>query len=131
MAYGDAINEKSVTAAFQYATSLGVQLFFSFDYAGNGPWPKSDVESLINSYAGSGAYFDYKDKPFVSTFEGPEQAEDWIDIKAATGCFFIPDWSSPGARPAMAKAGGVADGLLNWAAAWPWGNQDMAIRGCP
>ncbi|GKT74274.1 alpha-glucanase [Colletotrichum tofieldiae] len=124
MAYGDATNEKSVAAAFQHASSLGFQLFFSFDYAGNGPWPKSDVESLINSYAGSGAYFHYQGKPFVSTFEGPDQAEDWIDIKAATGCFFIPDWSSLGAKPAMAKAGGVADGLFNWAA-WPWGDQDM------
>ncbi|WDK22986.1 glycosyl hydrolase family 71 [Colletotrichum graminicola] len=124
MAYGDATNERSVTAAFEHASRLGFRLFFSFDYAGNGPWPKNDVESFINRYAGSGAYFHYQGKPFVSTFEGPDQAEDWIDIKAATGCFFIPDWSSLGAKPAMAKAGGVADGLFSWAA-WPWGDQNM------
>ncbi|KAK2038862.1 hypothetical protein LZ31DRAFT_588081 [Colletotrichum somersetense] len=106
MAYGDATNEKSVAAAFEHASGLGFHLFFSFDYAGNGPWPKNDVESFIRRYAGSGAYFHYQGKPFVSTFEGPDQAEDWIDIKAATGCFFIPDWSSLGAKPAMAKAGG-------------------------
>ncbi|OHE92970.1 glycosyl hydrolase family 71 [Colletotrichum orchidophilum] len=109
MAYGDPTNENSVAAAFQHASSLGFQLFFSFDYAGNGPWPKSEVESLINSYSGSGAYFHYQSRPFVSTFEGPDQAEDWIDIEAATGCFCIPDWSSLGAKPAMTKAGGVAD----------------------
>ncbi|KAJ0353197.1 hypothetical protein COL154_012253 [Colletotrichum chrysophilum] len=63
-------------------------------------------------------------KPFVSTFEGPDNAEDWVEIKAATGCFFIPDWSSLGAKPAMAKANGVADGLFSWAA-WPWGDQSM------
>ncbi|KAK1847219.1 alpha-glucanase [Colletotrichum chrysophilum] len=96
MAYGDPTNEKSVANAFQHASSLGFQLFFSFDYAGNGPWPKSVVQGLIN----------------------------WVEIKAATGCFFIPDWSSLGAKPAMAKANGVADGLFSWAA-WPWGDQSM------
>ncbi|WYZ38473.1 hypothetical protein EsH8_III_000387 [Colletotrichum jinshuiense] len=124
MAYGDLTNERSIAAAFQHASSLGFQLFFSFDYAGNGPWPKGVVQGLISQYAGSAAYFHYQGKPFVSTFEGPENAEDWIGIKAATGCFFIPDWSSVGAKPAMAKANGVADGLFSWAA-WPWGDQDM------
>ncbi|KAI8165718.1 hypothetical protein K4K54_008207 [Colletotrichum sp. SAR 10_86] len=124
MAYGDPTNEKSLAAAFQHASSVGFQLFFSFDYAGNGPWPKGVVQSLISQYASSGQYFHYQGKPFVSTFEGPDNAEDWIDIKSATGCFFIPDWSSLGAKPAMAKANGVADGLFSWAA-WPWGDQNM------
>ncbi|KAK1972908.1 hypothetical protein LY78DRAFT_675805 [Colletotrichum sublineola] len=124
MAYDDPTNENSVAAAFQHASSLGFQLFFSFDYAGNGPWPKADVISLINIYASSPAYFRYNGKPFVSTFEGPNSAEDWLDIKPATGCFFIPDWSSLGAKPAVEKAGGVADGLSSWAA-WPWGDQNM------
>ncbi|KAK1990526.1 hypothetical protein LX36DRAFT_592420 [Colletotrichum falcatum] len=124
VAYGDPANEDSVAAAFQHVSSLGFHLFFSFDYAGNGPWPKADVTSLINTYAASPAYFRYNGKPLVSTFEGPDSAEDWLDIKPATGCFFIPDWSSLGARRAAQKAGGVADGLFNWAA-WPWGDHDM------
>ncbi|KAF4432822.1 Glucan endo-1,3-alpha-glucosidase agn1 [Colletotrichum fructicola] len=47
-----------------------------------------------------------------------------MPVPSATGCFFIPDWSSLGAKPAMAKANGVADGLFSWAA-WPWGDQNM------
>lgn len=51
-------------------------------------------------------------------------ANDWISIKSETGCFFLPDWSSVGAKPALELAGGVADGLFSWAA-WPWGIQRM------
>ncbi|KAJ5884631.1 mutanase [Penicillium taxi] len=36
----------------------------------------------------------------------------------------MPDWSSVGAKPALALANGVADGLFSWAA-WPWGNLTM------
>ncbi|KAF5528333.1 Mutanase [Colletotrichum aenigma] len=55
---------------------------------------------------------------------GFSSSSHWVEIKAATGCFFIPDWSSLGAKPAMAKSNGVADGLFSWAA-WPWGDQSM------
>jgi hypothetical protein len=48
--------------------------------------------------------------------EGPGNADDWKTIKAATSCFFIPDWSSLGAQAAVAQGGGVADGLFSWAA---------------
>jgi hypothetical protein len=103
----------------------------------------ADVQSLITQYGSASTYFKYQGKPFVSTFEGPDNAEDWVTIKANTGCFFIPDWSSLGAGPAMAKANGVADGLfsesqprscqlgslaymarVDWAA-WPYGNNNM------
>lgn len=47
---------------------------------------------------------------------------DWVEIKAAVDCFFMPDWSSLGAKDALALK--TADGLFNWAA-WPWGNTDM------
>ncbi|PYH29356.1 glycoside hydrolase family 71 protein [Aspergillus neoniger CBS 115656] len=76
------------------------------------------------TYNSPNAYFYYNDKPFVSTFEGPANAEDWVDIKSETGCFFIPDWSSLGAMEAMEQADGVADGLFSWAA-WPDGPADM------
>lgn len=58
----------------------------------------------------------------MSTFEGPANADDWSSIKQSTGCFFVPDWSSLGAKPAVEL--GSADGLFNWAA-WPWGSQEM------
>lgn len=74
-------------------------------------------------------------KPLVSTFEGPGNAEDWIAIKKQTDCFFIPDWSSVGAKEAAELANGVADGLFSWAA-WPWGDKtsdtyvDASFRQC-
>ncbi|KAH2822010.1 hypothetical protein KXW76_007929, partial [Aspergillus fumigatus] len=124
MAWEDSTNDHSLEMAFNVANSVGFKLFFSFDYAGNGPWSQDTVIRMIQQYGSNGAYFQYNGKPFVSTFEGPSNAEDWVTIKAQTGCFFIPDWSSVGAKPAVALANGVADGLFSWSA-WPWGNQTM------
>ncbi|KAJ5998516.1 hypothetical protein N7451_006326 [Penicillium sp. IBT 35674x] len=121
-AYNDPVNGKAFAAAFSAADDVGFQLFFSFDYAGNGNWPKNDVINIINQYKGHSSYFQYKGQPFVSTFEGPGRADDWPSIKADTGCFFIPSWSSIGAKPAVET--GVVDGLFSWAG-WPWGPQDM------
>jgi len=67
---------------------------------------------------------DTNGQPFVSTFEGPANADDWVFIKSETGCFFVPDWSSVGAKPALELAGGVVDGLFSWAA-WPWAFRRM------
>ncbi|KAJ0387169.1 hypothetical protein COL922a_002781 [Colletotrichum nupharicola] len=115
MAKGEPMNAKAIADAFSDAEALGFKLFFSFDYAGRGPYSKDEVIS---------AYFRHQGKPLVSTFEGPDQVEDWHDIKSTTGCFFVPDWSSLGAGPAVRAASGVADGLFSWAG-WPWGAQDM------
>jgi hypothetical protein len=122
IAVGDTSNASILSNAFSAATSTGFQLFFSFDYAGNGPWPEADVISLLNQYGSSSAYYHYNGQPFVSTFEGPASSADWSTIKEQTGCFFMPDWSSISAKAALAL--GPADGLLNWGA-WPWGPQEM------
>ncbi|KAK3937884.1 Mutanase Pc12g07500-like protein 1 [Diplogelasinospora grovesii] len=124
MAYGWPWNYQAIGLAFTAAQSTGLKLFFSFDYAGNGSWPLADVRDLINQFGGNANYYHYQGKPFVSTFEGPGNAEDWVTIKAATGCFFVPDWSSLGAGPASTAAGGVADGLFSWAA-WAYGPNNM------
>ncbi|KAM7213118.1 Glycosyl hydrolase family 71 domain containing protein [Rhypophila decipiens] len=100
------------------------KLFISFDYAGNGPWEKANVTRLINKYKSKKGHYRYNGKPFASTFEGPDRADDWVDIKADTGCFFIPDWSSRGAFGAINLANQVVDGLFSWAG-WPWGDQNM------
>lgn len=112
--------------AFQAASNVGsFSLFFSFDYAGNGPWPKGTVTNMILEYSQHSSYYRYESKPFVSTFEGPGNAKDWISIKQQSGCFLIPDWSSLGAKEALeAGGGGIVDGLFSWAA-WPWGPNDM------
>ncbi|GIJ85114.1 hypothetical protein Asppvi_003970 [Aspergillus pseudoviridinutans] len=124
IAAGWAGNDVQIANAFTAANSLGFKLFFSFDYAGNGPWAESDVYNLIRKYASNGAYYHYNGAPFVSTFEGADNANDWISIKAETGCFFMPDWSSRGAGVALKLGGGIADGLFSWAA-WAWGSRNM------
>ncbi|KAF7856273.1 hypothetical protein EAF04_009801 [Stromatinia cepivora] len=128
IAYNDPVNSASVAAAFTAADSAGFNLFFSFDYAGNGPWPMDQVVSYISTYSSHGAYFRHNGQPFVSTFEGPANAADWVEIKQQTDCFFMPDWSSLGAKVAIEQASGVADGLFSWDA-WPWGGNDINTYG--
>ncbi|KAJ5720907.1 uncharacterized protein N7483_008841 [Penicillium malachiteum] len=124
MAYGMPGNEQSAANAFLTAEDLGFQLFFSFDYAGNGSWPQSQIIYYLQKYASSPAYYKHQKRTFVSTFEGPENANDWIAIKNQTNCFLVPDWSSVGATAALKLAGGVVDGLFSWAA-WPTDSQQM------
>lgn len=105
IAAGKSFNSDSIAAVFAAAESLnlGFKLFFSFDYAGNGPWAKADVLALLAQYTGHPNYFHHSSgQPLVSTFEGPGSAADWVEIKKTTGCFFIPDWSSLGAKVAIA-----------------------------
>ncbi|OHW95291.1 alpha-glucanase [Colletotrichum incanum] len=119
MAYGEVTNVRSVDMMFEAAQKAGFKLIFSFDYAGQGPWPQQDVIDMLNIYVDSPAYFRHSTgQPLVSTFEGPKQSEDWVDIKKQTNAFFMPSWSSLGAKRAMKK--GVADGLFSWGA-WPEG----------
>lgn len=122
MAYLDDANDKSVPLAFEAATQVpGFKLFFSFDYAGNGPWPMETVTEMLNTYGPKSEYFHHSTgQPLVSTFEGPSNAEDWATIKSDTGCFFVPSWSSLGAKKAVNRANHVVDGLFNWGA-WPEG----------
>ncbi|KAK4076687.1 CAZyme family GH71 [Trichoderma aggressivum f. europaeum] len=121
VAFGWPQNDASVAQAFQAAEAVGFRLFFSFDYAGNGSWPMNVVTRMLNQYGGSNAHFKYQGKPFTSTFEGPANADDWNTIKANTGCFFVPNYSSLGV------GGGVADGLFSWAA-WPYGPNNMTTN---
>jgi len=102
MAFNDTTNDIALPMAFAAATAVGFKLFFSFDYAGNGAWPKDLVTSIIRRFASHEAYFYRGSQPFVSTFEGSGNMTDWPGIKKDTGCFFMPDWSSIGAKPAAA-----------------------------
>ncbi|KAK7415048.1 hypothetical protein QQX98_006186 [Neonectria punicea] len=93
IAYSEEANAL-VNLAFSIATSVGFKLFFSFDYAGNGFWPNDNVISLINAWKGYDAYYKRGSQPLASTFEGSGAADQWATIKSATGCFFVPDYSS-------------------------------------
>ncbi|KAF7182915.1 hypothetical protein CNMCM7691_002659 [Aspergillus felis] len=124
MASKDPTNNIALPMAFTAADDMGFKLLFSFDYAGNGPWDKSVVIDMIKQYGAKNTYFKNAGKPFVSTFEGPNNADDWKDIKKETNCFFMPDWSSVGAQPAVHLGDGITDGLFSWDA-WPKGPANM------
>lgn len=113
--------------AFTAAADLSFKLLFSFDYAANGSWPKSQVLNLLNQYSTHQAYFTTHDKqPLVSTFEGPDNWQDWTEIKQKTNAFFVPDWSSIGPEKAANRS--VVDGLFSWGA-WPEGPREMNTTG--
>jgi hypothetical protein len=95
IANGDSMNDAQIIRAVGSAEQVGFKVFFSFDYAGgSGTWDKQLVISIINKWKGYNSYYKRGSQPLVSTFEGPNAAIDWKDIKAATGCFFVPDYSS-------------------------------------
>jgi hypothetical protein len=123
VAYKDDSIFKSLETAFNVADNLGFHLFFSFDYPGGpAPWPSEDVYKLASTYTGRGSYYNYKGQPMISTFEGPENANDWKSLKIRLNCFFIPSWSSLGAQDAVKL--GVADGLFSWAA-WAYASKPV------
>ncbi len=123
----DPNNAQSLENAFAAANSQDFKVFFSFDYLAQGPWPKDEVISLIEQFGADPAYFKHDgERPFVSTFEGPDSAGDWPDIKAATNCFFVPDWSSIGPAESVSRAGDALDGLFSFDA-WPEGATNITI----
>lgn len=116
-----AMNERfkdSIAMAFSTAKDADFKLFFSFDYAGNGSWPRNDVIDVLKEYKDHPAYYKHKGRPFASTFEGANNASDWRRIKNETECYFVPDWTSAG--PAKAANHTEIDGLFSWNA-WPEG----------
>ncbi|KAK3938130.1 glycoside hydrolase [Diplogelasinospora grovesii] len=119
----DTNNGPSLDAAFQAANNKQFKLFFSFDYLAEGPWPKEQVIQLLQKFGNDTAYFKQGTQPFASTFEGPANSADWTDIKAQTGAFFVPDWSSISAADAVAT--GVVDGLFSFNA-WPDGPTNIS-----
>jgi aminopeptidase I len=84
------------------------------------------VIDKINTYKNHPAQLMYNGGPLVSTFEGVDNTGDWPGIKAATGCVFIPSWTSLG--PSMEEHLSEVDGFLSWDA-WPNGPQDMDTSG--
>lgn len=120
----DSYTDTVLQNAFNAVQSVpGFVLFLSFDYASGGPWAADQVVSTINSYKNNGAYYKYNGQPFVSTFEGTNNINDWSGIKQQTGCFLVPDWSSLGPQGFGSEAS-VADGGFSWDA-WPEGASDM------
>ncbi|ESZ97957.1 glycoside hydrolase family 71 protein [Sclerotinia borealis F-4128] len=137
IATGDTNIPTQVANAFKAATTLGnsFKLFFSFDYlGGSGAWPAtgaSSVVSYLNQYGVSPAYFKYNGQIFVSTFEGVNNAGDWIPggaIRSAVqgtagSIYFVPDYTSLGPAGFTAQLNNV-QGAFSWDM-WPAGPVNM------
>ncbi|KAB8234666.1 glycosyl hydrolase family 71-domain-containing protein [Aspergillus alliaceus] len=118
--------DRALLAAYDAAEKIGdFSLFISFDYLSGGPWPADRAITIINAYKNRKAQYYYKGKPLVSTFEGVGNSGDWPSIKAATGCLFIPSWTSMGPAGIRNVLDDV-DGAFSWDA-WPVGAQDMKV----
>lgn len=120
----DGNTDNVLRTAFSAAEGKSFKLFLSFDYLSTGSWGKEAVIQKINQYSSSPAYFKQNGKPLVNTFEGTQNTGDWADIKANTGAYFVPDWSSLGPSGIQSHLD-VIDGALNWGA-WPNGASDMS-----
>ncbi|MCJ1394120.1 hypothetical protein MMC18_006998 [Xylographa bjoerkii] len=120
---GDTWTEDQLDSAYAAAGSIpGFSLFLSFDHASNdanfgGSFTAQNITGYINKYKAEPAQYLYGGKPVASTFEGPAHAADWATVKAATGCFFIPDWTSMKGNPSTFAN---VDGALSWDV-WPNG----------
>lgn len=88
-------------------------LFLSFDMAA-GDWPVEQVVACINEFKGSPAQCRVNGLPFVSTFEGPQWAENWPAVREATGgIYLVPDWSSLGPH-GVGERLGLIDGACEF-----------------
>lgn len=88
-------------------------MFLSFDMAA-GEWPVDQVVACINEFKDSPAQCRVNGLPFVSTFEGPQWAENWPAVRQATGgIYFVPDWSSLGPHGVGEKLG-LIDGACEY-----------------
>ncbi|TMW56927.1 hypothetical protein Poli38472_002852 [Pythium oligandrum] len=127
IASGDPNNEKIIKNAFDAADNVGFLVFFSFDYASRGAFNTGNVIDYINRFKGRKSYYKINGRPYVSTFEGPGNANDWVSIKEATNCFFVPDWTSLGPNGIKAHLDKI-DGAFNWNA-WPDGPTGLSPAG--
>ena len=127
VAAGDPNTDTVLAAAYAAAETAGdFKMFLSFDYLSMGAWDAGHVTNKINQYKSSPAQFNYQGKPLVSTFEGVGNTGDWAGIKSATGCFFVPDWSSLGPK-GFAHHLHTVDGAFSWDA-WPEGAADKTAE---
>ncbi|KAG4220980.1 hypothetical protein PC116_g30542 [Phytophthora cactorum] len=83
----DAWNGEQLQLAYDTAAANGFSLFLSFDMAASS-WSPDQVIGLVNQYKDSGSQLKVNGKPFVSTFEGPDWADNWSSVRSATGDIF-------------------------------------------
>ncbi|KAH8689532.1 putative glucan endo-1,3-alpha-glucosidase agn1 precursor [Talaromyces proteolyticus] len=135
--YPDSNIPIQVANAFAACEALdnGFKLFFSFDYLGGGqPWPATgdnSVASYLANYTKSSCYQNYNNLPFVSTFEGTKNIDDWApggSIRSAAGdVYFVPDWTSLGTSGITAHLDNI-EGFFSWNM-WPDGANNLTDDG--
>ena len=122
--YGDSNGPTQVANAFAAADAAGssFKLAFSFDCLGGsgGAWPATGdglVAAYLNQYRSSHAYFQYDGGPFVSTFEGTGNVDDWAQggaIRSAVGSLYsVPSWTSLGPGGITADLDSI-EGFFSW-----------------
>ena len=88
-------------------------MFLSFDMAA-GDWKVLQVIDLINEFKVLPAQCGVDTLPFVSTFEGPQWAENWNSVRLRTGgIFLVPSWTSIGPHGVFDRLG-VVDGACRF-----------------
>lgn len=106
--------------AYDAASSSGFSLFISFDmntlYLD--VWTPEMVAGLVNDYSNYTAQYRVDGVPLVSTFEGPDWADNWQAVRDQTGgIYLVPDWASIGPDGVGAHVDKI-EGAFSWNA-WP------------
>ena len=70
--------------------------------------------ALLQKYASSPAQFKVKGASFVSTFEGPDNSDDWKTIRASVPIYFVPEWTSVGPDAFKSSKLDVVDGACEF-----------------
>ena len=87
--------------------------FISFDQAAS-TWSVDQIVARVTQFADSPAQFKIDGRPVVSTFEGPDWADNWASVRDQTGgVHLIPDWSSLGPQ-GVGQRLDIIDGACKW-----------------
>ena len=87
MANNDSTNDIALPLAFSAAAQTNFKLFFSFDYAGQGPWDLDEVITKIQTYGPKPTYFTRGSQPFVSTFRRSQASHGLVNDQTQNKVF--------------------------------------------
>ena len=103
---------------FDQADTSGFGLFFSFDH--NHFANPADYTEFLKPYLNRTSYFQYNEKPLVSTFNGEDISDaDWATFKKAVGdILLVPGFSRATPKLDFFTGRESLDGIFNWNS-WP------------